>query len=242
MFETPYKHEVIKNTVLAFGALFSKLKIIRNNTDGTQSQLIQVPITYGPKEKIFVRLRQGPDFDNTSNIFTSLPRLAFEIVGISYDSSRVSNRNNKIACHKPDGSIRATFAAAPYNLEIQMYLISKGTQDSLDVIEQIAPVFMPEYSMKIRTIQGMNITQDIPVILNNITASDDYEGDFSQRRLVVHTFSFTAKVQLYGGVGAGNVISRTDTDLISPNSNDKLARHTSVGSLTTGEITTDFWE
>ena len=45
------------------------------------------------------------------------------------------------------------------------------------------------------------LKRDIPVIIENITMEDDYEGDFTTRRSLIYTFRFTAKTYLFGPVG-----------------------------------------
>jgi len=47
--------------------------------------------------------------------------------------------------------------------------------------------------------------RDIPVILNNINMEDDYEGDFSTRRSLIYTLSFTAKTYLFGPISETNL-------------------------------------
>jgi hypothetical protein len=42
--------------------------------------------------------------------------------------------------------------------------------------------------------------RDIPIVLNSITTSDDYEGDFSTRRALLYTMRFTAKTYFFGPV------------------------------------------
>ena len=43
----------------------------------------------------------------------------------------------------------------------------------------------------------MNIVRDIPIILNSVNYEDTYNGEFTQRRAVIYTLSFTAKTYLY---------------------------------------------
>ena len=239
MFETPFRHATIKNTILAFGALFSKVKIIRPDLVSGNDQIIHVPITYGPKEKIFVRVNQDQNFSN--QVMITLPRMAFEITSITFDSSRSLNKNQKILCHKQDGSVSGVFAPVPYNINIALYAITKGTEDGLDIIEQILPTFMPEYTATVKTIQNMNITQDIPFVLNSVSIMDDYEGDFSTKRLVTTTFDFTAKLNLYGSPGDAKYITRTETSVNNIQGTDTIAEHVSEGDPITGEVTQDFW-
>lgn len=212
MFETPFYNETIKKVTIGFGALFSQIKVIRRNVNDPQAatQVVNVPIAYGPKEKFITRLDQDPDL--TGNVYITLPRMAFEIVSYTYDQSRMTNRNNKIQCKNGNG-ITSVYTPVPYNIDFQLSILTKGTEDSLAIIEQILPLFTPEYSMTINAIPELNITQDIPIILNGVSVSDDYEGDFAIRRLVTHTLSFTTKVNLFGQISSGGVILQTNTDV-----------------------------
>lgn len=232
MFETTYYNQSIRKLVVAFGTMFSKIKVQRLDNDGVVGQVVAVPISYGPKEKIFVKLRQDPK--QTNHIYTILPRMAFEIVGFNYASDRKLNKTNQIRCYKGD-TVTATYSPAPYDINIQLNILTKGAEDGFAIIEQILPIFNPEYIFTIDPITGMNIHQDVPVVLNGVSVMDDYEGDFNVRRLVTHTLDFTAKTQIYGPVTTSGVITRTDVDI--PN----LAHHTSEGDLETGEITKDIW-
>jgi hypothetical protein len=212
MFETPYYHGLIKQAVIGFGAIFSQLKIIRNNPNDidAEPQIIAVPIAYAPKEKFLVRVEQDPNQDGFT--YVTLPRMSFEITGYEYDSTRMVSRNNKIQC-KRDGIITATYTPVPYNLNFSLYILTKGTEDGLALIEQILPKFTPEYTFTVNAIPELHIEQDIPLILNSVNVSDDYEGDFSIRRLVTHTLNFTAKLNLFGGLSTSGGIKETNVDL-----------------------------
>jgi hypothetical protein len=212
MFEQPYYHQLIKKTIIGFGALFSQVKVLRQNPTAADAvqQTVGVPIAYAPKEKILTRIDQDPNL--TGHTYITLPRMAFEITGYSYDSSRMTNRNNKIQCKK-DGILTATYSPVPYNLDISLYVLTKGTEDGLAIIEQILPLFTPEYSLTVMAVPELHIQQDIPIILNNVSVQDDYEGDFSMRRLVTHTLTFTAKINLFGQITRAGVIKRTDATL-----------------------------
>jgi hypothetical protein len=211
MFETPYYHELIKKTTIGFGALFSQIKVIRRNpASGVQAQVVSVPIAFGPKEKILTRIDQDPSL--TGHTYITLPRMAFEITGYNYDTTRMVNRNNKIQCYK-DQTVTAIYSPVPYNIEFSLYILTKGTEDGLAIIEQILPLFTPEYSFTVNAVPELNISQDIPVVLNSISVSDDYEGDFAIRRLVTHTLNFTAKINLFGNLQTSGLITRVDADI-----------------------------
>ena len=55
--------------------------------------------------------------------------------------------------------------------------------------------------------------KDIPIILNSVGIQDDYEGDFTTRRTLIHTLQFTAKTYLYGPVTTADVIRKVNVDI-----------------------------
>jgi hypothetical protein len=233
MYEQPYYHGLIKQAVIGFGAMFSQLKVIRQNPNDPTAppQIVAVPIAYAPKEKFLTRVVQDPNQDG--HTYITLPRMAFEITGYSYDSTRMVSRNNKIQC-KRDGVLTATYTPVPYNIDFSLYILTKGTEDGLALIEQILPKFTPEYSLTVNAIPELHIKQDIPLILNSISVSDDYEGGFEIRRLVTHTLNFTAKLNLFGELQTSGLIRRTDTDVRN------FQTHTAVMDEN-GNIIVDSW-
>ena len=46
----------------------------------------------------------------------------------------------------------------------------------------------------------INEKRDIPIVLDSVNFTDDYEGDFSTRRALIYTLKFTAKTYLFGPV------------------------------------------
>lgn len=210
MINSPFYHQTIKKIVIGFGRLFSDVKVIRYNADGSVGQVVKVPLAYGPKEKIIQRADQDPEMDN--QIYATLPRMAFEVLGYNYDPSRKVNRNNKISCSGEDG-IAYTYSPVPYNINIQLSLLTKGTEDSLAVLEQILPTFTPEYTLAFKAVPELNVTSNVPIVLEGVSVSDEYEGSFDQRRIVTHTFDFIAKADLFGGVRKAGMILHAEANI-----------------------------
>ena len=237
---TPYYHGAIRKTIIAFGRLFSDIKIDRENIDGTIAQTIAVPLAYAPKEKWIVRIDSDPGL--TNNTYTSLPRLSFEITGYQYDSARKTNRMQKITCGDGSTSMSYMYSPVPYNIEISLYVLTKTQEDAMQIIEQILPMFPPEYTLSINAIPDMNVVQDIPVILNNISVMDEYEGDFQTRRFVTHTLDFTLKLNLFGPEQTSKVISKVMANVSENATYDPdSANYTAVGNVSTGNITSENW-
>jgi hypothetical protein len=78
--------------------------------------------------------------------------------------------------------------------------MSKIQDDALQVVEQILPYFQPAFTLTVDLIDSIGEKRDIPVVLDNVSFTDDYEGDFSTRRILIYTFNFTAKTYLFGPI------------------------------------------
>jgi hypothetical protein len=241
-----FYHGTVRNSIVVFGKMFSDLYIKRDNKDGTPNQFVKVPITYGPKEKWLVRSEEDPELNRPVEIV--LPRLSFEITDFSYDTQRKLHSLNRLVVEDPtDGTKRKEqFAPVPYNLTIQLYLISKTQEDALQVVEQILPFFTPHYNLTVNLDPEMGYSFDVPTVLNSVSLTDDYEGAFETKRTVVYTLTFTMKTQMFGPVATSNVIktvnsniNQTTTDKMDVTTTKTLATYTASVSPDTTPIGTD---
>ena len=57
------------------------------SSTGAVTKRYRVPLAYAPKEKFLVRLEQQANLEDREFAVT-LPRMGFEMTGLSYDSSR----------------------------------------------------------------------------------------------------------------------------------------------------------
>ena len=97
-----------------------------------------------------------------------------------------------------NNQLKSGYMPVPYNVDFEMYVLAKSSDDALQIVEQILPYFQPEYTVTLREIPELDIIRDVPIVLNSISYEDDYEGDFTSRRSIIYTLSFTAKYYLYG--------------------------------------------
>ena len=199
-------HEIFRKTVVAFGTLFNNIEIQRTN------EVFKVPLAYGPKQKFLARLDQTPDPTN-KRVQMTLPRISFEINGITYDSSRKVSPTQKIKIAKDNDENKNVFMPVPYNLNFQLAIISKTQEDGLEILEQILPYFQPHYNLPGRLLPEANETKDVPVILNSVDYEDDYENNFQTRRAIIYTLQFTVKTYLYGPVTDSKIIKKAITDM-----------------------------
>ena len=195
-----FYHEIIRKTVIAFGTLFNDIHVRHDDQAGNALSEIKVPIAYGPRQKFLARITQQAELNKATQI--TLPRMSFEITSIQYDSTRKAGITQTFkAVDKEDGDkIKKVFMPVPYNLGFELNILVKLQDDGLQILEQILPFFQPGFTLSIDLVKSIGEKRDIPMILNGISQQDDYEGDFSTRRALIYTLSFTAKTFMFGHI------------------------------------------
>ena len=197
MFDYFY-NEVFRSVIIGFGTLFNGIEIRHKDGNDTDFSTIQVPLAYGPTQKFLARMQQEADLNRPVQM--TLPRMSFEFTDLSYDPSRKVTQTQTIVTETPDGTTKKTFVPVPYNMTIQLSIMTKLNDDMLQIVEQILPYFQPAYSLPIKFLGNLNEVKYVPVNLDNIQMEDDYEGNFDTRRALVYTLTFTAKTYVYGPV------------------------------------------
>jgi len=238
-----FYHETTRKIVVAFGTLFNDIHLVRKDNSGVIQQSMKVPLAYGPRQKYLVRLADDPDLSKSTAV--TLPRIGFEIAGISYDPARKLQRVQKFKKVKgaKASQLDTQYMPVPYNIDFELYVLSKQSDDALQIVEQILPYFQPDYTVTINDNTDMGIKRDVPVILNSIAYEDDYQGDFASRRAIIYTLSFTAKFYLYGPVTSSKVIKTVQVDQYTdmPDQSPKREQRYSVTpNPTTADADDDF--
>jgi len=216
MFEYFY-NEILRRTVIAFGSLFNGIEIKHTDSSDNIVSVIKVPLAYGPTQKFLARLDQSADLSKKVQI--TLPRMSFEFTGLTYDSTRkVTTTQTFTTKDATNGAeTKKAFMPVPYNMQFELSIMSKLNDDCLQIVEQILPYFQPAYTLTVDLVESINEKRDIPIVLENITMQDDYEGDFTSRRVLVYTLRFTAKTYLFGPVSSvtKDIIKKTTISYIT---------------------------
>jgi len=216
MFEYFY-HEILRRTVISFGSLFNNITIKHKNNSDEVVSSIKVPLAYGPTQKFLARLNQSPDLNKPVQI--TLPRISFEFTGLTYDPTRKSTTTQTFTTKSAtDGTeTKKVFLPVPYNMQFELSIMSKLNDDALQIVEQILPYFQPAYTMTVELVDLINEKRDVPVVLENITMQDDYEGDFTTRRVLIYTLRFTVKTYLFGPISSAtkDIIKKTTVSYIA---------------------------
>ena len=238
-----FYHETMRKIVVSFGTLFNNIQIVRKNSTGTIVQSMKVPLAYGPQQKFLARINADPALG--AKVAVTLPRLGFEMTGITYDPNRKLNRVQKMRKVKTSDSskIDTQYMPVPYNINFTLYAMAKNSDDALQIVEQILPYFQPDYTLTINDMADMGIKRDVPIILNDVSYEDNYQGDFTERRAIIYTMTFTAKFYLYGPVTSTSVIKTVQVDQYTdlPDQSPKREqRYTVTPSPATADADDDF--
>jgi len=212
MLGTYYYHQIIRKTIIAFGTLFNQIYIKHLDENGSTYNEMRVPLAYGPMQKFLARLQQQAELNKPVAI--TLPRLSFEMISIQYDPTRKANITQTFKAI--DGNnLKKVYLPVPYNIGFQLTVMSKLQDDALQIVEQILPYFQPSFNLTVDLVDSIGEKRDIPVVLDNVSFTDDYEGDFSTRRVLIYTFNFTAKTYLFGPIAdtTDGLIRKVQVDL-----------------------------
>ena len=237
-----FYNRTIRKVVTAFGTIFNDIQLVRYNKAGTVAfEKFKVPLSYGPKEKYLTRITSDPNL--LKSISTVVPRISFELTGMAYDPSRKQNSLLQNFSQTNTG-FKTQYVPVPYDFSFSLTVFVRNTEDGTQIAEQILPFFTPDFTVTVDFIQDMEQKYDMPIILNSVNTTTEYEGDMSTTRLITWDLEFTVKGYIWppvksptgGLIGAayantaapgGTSYGRAITNLYL-NTQDKLSQKTTV--------------
>jgi hypothetical protein len=186
-----FYNRTIRKIVVAFGTMFNDIDLVRFDKSGNSHQRFKVPLSYGSKEKYLTRITSDPTL--TKSINTLVPRMSFSMDSISYDASRKQMTTLNTFSYSSAEGLKTQYLPVPYNFEFSLSIYVRNTEDGTQILEQILPFFSPDFTVTVDFIPEMGKKYDMPVILNSVNTSVDYEGDMMSTRLIIWDLTFTVK-------------------------------------------------
>ena len=200
-----FYNQSTRNVVVAFGTLFNQIQLSKKDASGNVIQSMKVPLAYGPKQKWLSRLTEDPNL--SKKVAVTLPRIGFEISGLTYDSTRKLNKImkvKKVADGTDSEQVKSGFMPVPYNINFELYVLSKNSDDALQIVEQILPYFAPQYTVTVKPFADIpTLLEDVPINLRQVTMSDTQQDALGSRRTIIYTLSFEMKISLHGPLSDG---------------------------------------
>jgi hypothetical protein len=208
-----FYHRTIRKMVVTFGTLFNDIEIVRYTQAGAPKEKLKIPLSYGAKERYLTRLTSNPNLIKTINVL--VPRMSFNLENLEYDVSRKQISTLRNFSNDTDSTVKTQFVPVPYNYEFSLSIYVRNTEDGTQILEQILPFFTPDFSVVVDFIPSMNQKYTVPIILNSVSSTVDYEGsdEDGTTRLIVWDLNFTAKSFIWPPVKTGDLITRANTQL-----------------------------
>lgn len=212
LYKKHFYHNLIRKYVTVMGAIVDGIDVVRYKTDGTEEQRVRIPVSYSPKEKWIRRITEDPSLNRQPGM--TLPRIGFEMTGMMYAPERKVSQNRYFAFVDEDNgnSMHKMYTAVPYDFTFNVYVQTKTQDEMFQVIEQIVPFFQPDYTVEMRGLSSPEIKWDIPITLDALQTSDNYDGEIEDRRMIITTFEFIMKGYLFGPTRKAGVIKHVDLE------------------------------
>jgi len=164
-----------------------------------------------------------------------VPRISFEMTGLSYDSSRKQISFTRNFSANNSIKLNSQFVPIPYNFDFSLSIYTRNTEDGTQILEQILPFFTPDFNVTVNFIPTMSQKYDLPIILNSVNTTTDYEGDMMSTRLITWDLEFTAKGYIWPLVESSSYIRQSNTNLYIT---DNTVTPNDVANIDTGYIGT----
>jgi hypothetical protein len=207
-----FYYQLTRKYVVAFGNLFNNITLLRRNKDtGAEIERMKVPLVYAHKEKYYARLQSDPDLQKAIQI--SLPRMSFEMLGLSYDPTRKQNSLLRTAKANTATRVASQYMGVPYDIEFELNIYARNIDDGTQIIEQILPYFNPDYTVTVNVVPDIGFLKDVPVILNTVTSNVEHEGNFDAVRYITWRLTFSMKANYYGPISTPKIIREINTNI-----------------------------
>jgi len=217
MFENrAFYHEHIRKIIAAFGIILGNLVVNRKNSAGAIVQSLVVPLTYMPKNKMLSRILEAQDLEGgRAKVEITLPRMAYIITRLDYDTNRKLNTIHRVREPQPLDGERSAYMSTPYNIGFNLSIFAKNQDDGMQIIEQILPYFNPDFNITIHEMPDLKVQRDIQFVLDGVSYSADYEGAMENNTTIVWDLHFTVKMNFFGYVNNSTIIRRSIVNLFN---------------------------
>lgn len=196
-----------RKLLVAFMDFFTGMTVEKYTYDGSDSiytnrKFIEVPVQYAPGDKWIQMVNSGfkrtmdPKDQNRLELEWVLPRISVNLTGITYDSIRHQNKMNRVRGDRDGQAVYNKFMPVPYNLDIDVTLISRTLDVQFQIIEQIIPHFAASKSFDVKT-NPLFDAESVPFILQSVSPNFQEEYTEDEIRLYDTTLTFMVKANYY---------------------------------------------
>ncbi len=198
-----FHHNTIRKYTLGLLDTFNNLQVERTLTN--DKGYVNVPITFGSKDKAFVMTETDVEQWKTGN-YNVLPRMSLSLLTINKDQKRDLNKLHTINKTVNGKTLTFQYNAVSYVFTYELAIATRSMTELTMLLEQILPHFNPTYNLLIKE---MDIQEEPTLVPVSLMSTDiDLPTNTSQDDIRICSAMLILDVR-------GNVYQPfTDTDMI----------------------------
>ncbi len=202
------QHAITRRIMVSFMDFFSKIYIEKYSSTISgyvTRKVIRVPIQFASRDKWLEiykssssRKAMDPSIKEKNPIEMQwiLPRIGVQMISMNYDSQRKLIKTQQVSEYNSEFSSSGTYTPAPYNIDVDVYVISKTLDDNLQIMEQIVPFFSPGMSLNVKVYDD-EISDSVSVVLSSITQDIPVDMSETEDKFITFIYTFSIKANYY---------------------------------------------
>lgn len=212
-----YYPRVSRRILVSLLDMFNGIQVYNYNTSGIPTQIIDVPIKFGPGEKYHLfdlQMQSGKKY------YPKVPSLLLSLNNISYNSDRATSVNELRDIYDPAIKLAYTeqfwedVQPAPYDYSYTLDVVTESFDHLFQIFENILPFFNPTNHLRIKEFEFLNLERDLRVMLDGTTLEYPQEMGEEQYRYFNGKISFTIHGYMYRPIDYSKVIKIINTNYI----------------------------
>ena len=212
-----FHHQSIKNYTIALLDLFNDIHVPRYKKNGDLLHDIIVPIKFGNKDKAYALSEHDIENLHTGNV-NVLPRMVLQFDGMSKAQERNTNKLSKINKRKVGNDPKSLlyeyhYNAVAYDFNFTIFIATRTFTDATIIVEQIAPMFRPDLTMKIQELDIQDEPTSVPVALEDFSFTLPDEMQEDEIRIIEVEFPVIVKGNLYLPITDASVIKEIEINM-----------------------------
>lgn len=219
MFSTkPTYFSTTKKMISVFGTIFNEL-YIATPSGNKRVKYQKVPIEYGPRDKWLERITKRENLED-SRIAIKFPRMSYKFENFEVDPNKRINRLHRLRHTEDTSTSNTQLVDVPYTADVTLSIGAKTETEVFQIVEQILPIFNPDVNLIVNGLNGPTDKKTmVSIILTGVNPSDEYEGSFEDRRIILWELTFRVKYSYAKATSDAKIIREITIDILDDNRN-----------------------
>jgi len=212
-----FHHNSIRNFTIALLDLFNNIHVPRFNSSGDKLHDIVVPIKFGGRDKAYMLSEHDMDNIHNGNV-NVLPRMVLQFDGMSKAPDRDTNKLSKINKRKIGSDPTSLlynyhYNAVAYDFNYTVFIACRTFTDATIIVEQIAPMFRPDITLKIQELDIQEKPTSVPVQIDDFAFTLPEDMGEDEIRIIEVEFPVSVKGNLYLPITEAGVIKAVEVNM-----------------------------